>query len=100
MQQLQVCLHNVLAGILTEDDKDMLSFSYLQNYSGPPLSLSLPIRREPYDNREVRRFFTCFMPDRQFFLRLINERHGMPSHLMSFLKGLVPIAQVPLPLVP
>ena len=85
MRQLQVYLYGVWAGTLAESGDDTLSYLYAPSYSGPPLSLSLPVRREPYGNREARRFFSCLMPDRQFFLRLGRERHGLPSDLMSFL---------------
>lgn len=84
MKRLQVYLYGRLAGFLAESDDDMLSFSYSQEYGGPPLSLSLPVRREPYGNRAARRFFSCLMPDSMAFLKFDGGRRDIPSSLMSF----------------
>src|SRR5687767_7377535 len=63
---LDVYLHGKLAGILVEDQDGMLEFTYSQPYQAAdsiPLSLSLPLRSEPYDFRACRGFFGGILPE-------------------------------------
>jgi len=65
--RLSVYLHNSLAGQLWLDDTSRLSFQYdpvfLEDRDAIPLSLSLPLRAEPYINDTPRPFFSNLLPE-------------------------------------
>jgi serine/threonine-protein kinase HipA len=65
--RLSVYLHNSLAGQLWLDDTSRLSFQYdpvfLEDRDAIPLSLSLPLREEPYINDTPRPFFSNLLPE-------------------------------------
>lgn len=67
MGRLSVYLHNSLAGQLWLDDTSRLSFQYdpvfLEDRDAIPLSLSLPLRAEPYINDTPRPFFSNLLPE-------------------------------------
>lgn len=52
MRQCEVYVHGIKAGILTEDDNREYFFtydpSYLSGSKNPPVSLTLPLRKESY----------------------------------------------------
>lgn len=49
-------MHGTPAGILEEESRrGVCRFTYRDGYAGPPVSLTLPLRREPY-------VFTSFPP--------------------------------------
>lgn len=52
MRQCEIYLHNIRAGVLTEEDNRVYVFtydkSYLSDEGNPPVSLTLPLREEPY----------------------------------------------------
>src|SRR5579872_1551294 len=64
---LDVYLHHNLIGQLEQLNSGKLSFTYsstwLQNPDSAPLSFSLPLRREPYKEKECRSFFAGVLPE-------------------------------------
>lgn len=66
-EKLSVYLHNSLAGQLWLDDTSRFSFqydySYIEDPDAIPLSLSLPLREEPYLNDTARPFFSNLLPE-------------------------------------
>ena len=66
-EKLSVYLHNSLAGQLWLDDTSRFSFQYnpgyIENPDAIPLSLSLPLREEPYINDTARPFFSNLLPE-------------------------------------
>ena len=66
-EKLRVYLHNSLAGQLWLDDTSRFSFQYdpgyIENPDAIPLSLSLPLREEPYINDTARPFFSNLLPE-------------------------------------
>ncbi len=67
MRRLEVFLHGRLAGRLMLRDNGLTSFQYedawLDLDNARPLSLSLPLRREPYAHRDCMPFFGGLLPD-------------------------------------
>ncbi len=51
------------AGFLRELDSGHYEFEYLSNYQGPPVSLTLPIRRQPYQSETFPAFFEGLLPE-------------------------------------
>lgn len=69
MNRLEVFLHADRVGSLERLSGAELRFTYAQPWvarGGVPLSLSLPLRAEPYEDRECRPFFTGLLPEGDF----------------------------------
>jgi serine/threonine-protein kinase HipA len=64
---LNVYLKNQKVGILEQDDSSSLGFTYaetwLKSNHAIPLSVSLPLRTEPFRRNECRPFFTGLLPE-------------------------------------
>lgn len=59
-------------GTLSSDEQDLLSFAYAASWiseNGPPLSLSMPLRKEAYQ-KESRTFFGNLLPEGDFRRRI------------------------------
>ncbi|MCH1925756.1 HipA N-terminal domain-containing protein [Shewanella sp. C32] len=62
-RKVKVLLHGVHAGDLTQQD-DQYAFQYLADYTGPRISLSLPVRAEPYVSQGVLHpYFSSLAPE-------------------------------------
>ncbi|MBR4043612.1 MAG: HipA N-terminal domain-containing protein [Bacteroidaceae bacterium] len=61
MRQCEVYVHGIRAGVLTEDDRHEYTFSYDTAYllgkGNPPVSLTIPLRSEPYHSPYLFSFF-------------------------------------------
>lgn len=60
MRQGQVFCNDMLAGIITEDEHGytfVYDEAYLSLYDAQPVSLTLPLRQEPYINNVMFSFF-------------------------------------------
>jgi len=53
----------VLAGYLIELDRDIWRFSYLTGYQGRGVSLTMPVRAEPYEIRAFPAVFDGLLPE-------------------------------------
>ena len=64
MRRAEVFFANDLAGILSEaeEGKDF-KFQYVSGYSGPPISLTMPVREEPYLVDDFPPFFDGLLPE-------------------------------------
>lgn len=66
-RNLFVYLHGEVAGALRQEDSGRLTFTYdrecLERPEARALSLSLPLREEPFDDRQARPFFAGLLPD-------------------------------------
>ncbi len=62
----QVLYQDMQAGILLEDDQGYLfsyDAGYCRNFSGRPVSLTMPVRMEPYRSRTMFPFFDGLIPE-------------------------------------
>jgi serine/threonine-protein kinase HipA len=68
-------------GVLVRDDRGALAFAYRENYvsaaDATPLSLSLPLGPEPYDDAIARPFFDNLLQEREWALADIMAREGL-----------------------
>lgn len=55
--------HGVPAGELVQADRGGWRFAYLPGYGGPPVSLALPLREEPYDFDGFPAFLEGLLPE-------------------------------------
>ncbi|MBB3304035.1 MULTISPECIES: HipA N-terminal domain-containing protein [unclassified Enterobacter] len=61
-RKIEVWLYDKSVGTLTEEDVGF-TFCYRDDYSGRAISLSMPVRREPYFNEELHPFFKGLAPE-------------------------------------
>lgn len=50
MRRCKVYVHDTEAGDLVENDNGTYTFTYRAEYYGDPVSLSMPVRKEPYNS--------------------------------------------------
>lgn len=62
MRSARVLMHGVPAGRLTEGEGGY-AFAYHPGYDGPPVSLTLPVRPEPYRFDRFPPFFDGLLPE-------------------------------------
>ena len=62
MRSARVLMHGTLAGRLREEEGGY-AFAYEPDYSGPPISLTLPLRPEPYRFDHFPPFFDGLLPE-------------------------------------
>lgn len=90
---LDVYMHGVRAGILERRSQARLRFSYDDDWVAeerPPLSLSLPVRSEPYDHEECAPFFEGLLPEGDFLKAIARTLHVSatnPFQLLTELGG-------------
>jgi len=81
VRHLDVHLHDTLVGALERTDQGRLRFSYMpgtpENLE-PPLSLSLRVRAEPYEDGECRGYFSGLLPEGGF-LRAVARAFGVSA---------------------
>ena len=64
-----------LAGYLTETDANDYRFEYVAGYKGRPVSLTMPVRPEPYEFDKFPPFFEGLLPEgRQLEALLRTEK--------------------------
>lgn len=61
-RKIGVWLYNKPAGTLSEEEMGFV-FCYLTNYTGRAISLSMPVRSEPYLSEELHPFFKGLAPE-------------------------------------
>lgn len=61
-RKIAVWLYNQPIGTLSENDSGFV-FCYQANYSGRALSLSMPVRPEPYLSEQLHPFFKGLAPE-------------------------------------
>ncbi len=61
-RQIEVWLYNKAVGLLSEHE-DKYTFIYYHDYSGPALSLSMPVSLEPYQSENLHPFFKGLAPE-------------------------------------
>lgn len=74
MRKAEVKIQDELAGILTEEDQGSYSFSYDKAYQGPPISLTLPLKEEPYTFDSFPPFFDGLLPEGSQLVGLLKIR--------------------------
>ena len=57
MRQCKVLVNNIEAGILQETDEQKYIFTYHEDYSGNPVCIAMPIRKEPYHSDHLFPYF-------------------------------------------
>jgi serine/threonine-protein kinase HipA len=64
MRKADVFMHNIQAGILEEiTPRQAFRFTYDASYDGPPVSLTAPVRGEPYEYNAFPPFLEGLLPE-------------------------------------
>lgn len=90
---LNIYLHDTFAGQMIQSDSGKLSFSYKEDYvekKHAPLSLSLPLRNETFEDDVVRAFFSGLLPDdivRHRLARYLGVSEKNPFSLLEVIGG-------------
>lgn len=72
MRQAKVFNHDIQAGVLTETDEKTYIFEYIQNYNGPPISLTMPLVHKRYEYKKFPPFFDGVLPEGVMLLALLK----------------------------
>lgn len=88
MRRADVFVHDLRAGILEEIERGAAyRFTYLSDYNGPPVSLTIPVRPAPYDYENIPGFFEGLLPEGynlEILLRTRKiDRHDLFSQLLA-----------------
>ncbi len=91
---LDVYLHEKLAGQLTQTNAATLGFTYTAEYladkSHPAISVSMPLREEPYPDEIARPYFSGLLPDeraRKLLASSLGVSEGNAFGLLEIIGG-------------
>ena len=74
MRKTTVRMHGVVAAVLEENERGRAyRLVYEASYQGPPVSLTLPVRAEPYDFTSFPAFFDGLLPEGDQFEALLRQ---------------------------
>ena len=62
MRKAKILINNTVAGVLTETDTQYY-FQYVPDYNGESISLTMPVRLEPYCFKTFPPFFDGLLPE-------------------------------------
>ena len=75
VRSAKVFMHGRWAGILEEYEANRrYRFSYLENYDGPPISLTMPTRKTCYEFSRFPPFFEGLLPEGEMLEGLLRQR--------------------------
>lgn len=88
MRKADLFMHNLHAGILEElTARQAFRFTYDASYDGPPVSLTAPVRHEPYEYDALPPFLEGLLPEGynlEALLRALKiDRHDHFSQLLA-----------------
>lgn len=63
MRQARVLVNNIEAGILEEESAHHYRFRYLEEYQGPPVSLTMPVKNLIFEFPTFPPFFEGLLPE-------------------------------------
>lgn len=101
MRQARVYVHGAEAGILQEQDGMQFLFTYLDGYSGAPVSLTMPILNKTYAFSKFPPFFEGLLPEGVLLEALLrkykldkNDFFGQLLHVGHDVVGAVSIEEL------
>jgi serine/threonine-protein kinase HipA len=87
VHRLLVSCHGIPCGYLTQTSKTEYSFTYLEEYKGPPISLTMPVRFEPYTFDRFPPFFDGLLPEGVQLEALIRQNKIDAHNYMAQLEA-------------
>ena len=94
MRKAEVRLHGIPAGVLEEIEQgNVYRFSYLDEYDGPPISLTMPVEKKKFFFEKFPPFFDGLLPEGMMLEGLLKQRkidkHDYLSQLIAVGNDLV-----------
>ena len=83
MRRATVYVMGELAGVLEEHAGGGFLFRYLETYSGPPVSLSMPVVAREYAFSRFPSFFEGLLPEGEMLEGLLRQRKLDRADLFS-----------------
>jgi serine/threonine-protein kinase HipA len=75
MRRAKVFVHGQLAGVLEEHEQNrQYAFSYLDEYKGPALSMTLPLENRYYEFDSFPSFFDGLLPEGEQLEALLRQK--------------------------
>ena len=68
-----IFVHNQMAGTLEKTDDGKYKFIYQSDYSGPPVSLTMPVQQPVYEYDTFPPFFEGLLPEGQMLDALLRK---------------------------
>jgi serine/threonine-protein kinase HipA len=68
-----VYVQNILAGELLKHSSENFEFKYRENYSGAPVSLTLPLEKSPFHFQSFPTFFEGLLPEGAQLTALLRQ---------------------------
>lgn len=63
MRKALIKMHDQNAGFLVEENPYKYVFQYISEYDGPPISLTMPVKKDPYVFDTFPPFFDGLLPE-------------------------------------
>jgi serine/threonine-protein kinase HipA len=73
MRKALVCVNKIKAGVLEELESGEFRFSYDENYTGAPVSLTMPIKQRVYEFAIFPAFFEGLLPEGAMLEALLKK---------------------------
>lgn len=94
MRRADVFMHDIRAGVLEEiSPRTAFRFTYDPAYDGPPVSLTAPVRPEPYEYEAFPPFLEGLLPEGYNLEALLRarkiDRQDLFSQLLAVGKDMV-----------
>ncbi len=94
MRKAEVLMHGLSTGVLEElEYGKRYRFAYLENYHGPPISLTMPVDKKEFVFEEFPPFFDGLLPEGVLLEGLLKhrkiDRHDYFSQIVAVGKDLV-----------
>lgn len=88
MRKAEVFVHNISAGYFKEKQKgEEYSFVYHRDYSGEPVSLTMPLKKKTFNSKNIFPFFEGLLPEGpqlESLLRIMKiDRNDLFSQLIA-----------------
>lgn len=83
MRRAEVYQQGTLAGYLTETDDRKYRFDYWPGYAGRPVSLTMPVRSEPYEFSQFPPAFEGLLPEGRLLEELLRREKIDANDLMG-----------------
>lgn len=88
MRRAEVFVHNISAGYFEEKQKgEEYVFVYHKNYSGEPVSLTMPVKEKIFNSKNIFPFFEGLLPEGpqlESLLRIMKiDRDDLFSQLIA-----------------
>lgn len=79
MRKARILVHKIEAGILEELGKNQFRFTYLADYHGAPVSLTMPVQTAVYEFNQFPPFFEGLLPE-GIMLEALLRKYKIDKH--------------------